>query len=540
MVIKQVGGLGQGKDPAGTPFGFWGTGLLVVAILLGIGLRFYHLGFKPPWFDEVYTLLWISGLSPEAVQAQVFNGLPLLPTQIATVLTPQGGTTVADTLHHLAQHDPQHPPLYYVGARWLGQALGSGVLGMRVMAALSGTLAIPAGYWLGRELWPRSGVGMMGAALIAVSPFHLLYAQDGRQFSLWFLVTLLSSAALLRAWRLNRREPWLGYGLTVILGFYTFPFFLFTVVAHGLYGWGQEGWAMGQRLRRWGGAVLVGLVAFAPWAWIMFQGLERAQTTTDWTNRAVSLASLVISWAVNTSRLFFDLNFDPSDPLIYSGPGIVLAGLLVIWAIYHTLRQASPATWWFVGLLIVTNALPLMGADVVLGGRRSTVARYLMPTAAGLHLIVAYGLAVHWRGGTRWRRTLGRALALGVLIAGLTSSWAAVQTETWWPQRRSGDNPAIAQLINQSPQPWVIAQVGELNFGQVLALSYSLQDPVTLQLFPEQQPLPWADLPTEGTVYVLGPTSELREEIVANAIGHLEETYPGGWVWQLIPNDQGG
>lgn len=42
-------------------------------------------------------------------------------------------------------------------------------------------------------------------ALIAVSPFHVLYAQEAREYSLWTVTILLSSAALLRAMRVKTK-----------------------------------------------------------------------------------------------------------------------------------------------------------------------------------------------------------------------------------------------------------------------------------------------------------------------------------------------
>ncbi len=69
---------------------------------------------------------------------------------------------------------------------------------MRSLPAIISLLAFPCIHWLCLELFEESITGSVAIAVIAVSPFHLAYAQEARQYSLWVLITLLSSEALLR------------------------------------------------------------------------------------------------------------------------------------------------------------------------------------------------------------------------------------------------------------------------------------------------------------------------------------------------------
>src|SRR5690606_19564211 len=110
-------------EPGGAPAARWLLGwraaaLLLLVMTLGVGLRFSNLGAKPYWFDEVVTSLRVSGLwqrdlhreldqRPQAFEAGDFRRYQ----------SPQPGTSWTDVVRGLAREEPQHAPLYYVGAR---------------------------------------------------------------------------------------------------------------------------------------------------------------------------------------------------------------------------------------------------------------------------------------------------------------------------------------------------------------------------------------------------------------------------------------
>ena len=98
----------------------------------------------------------------------------------------------------MVEENPHHPPLYYVINRIWGKIFGTSILAMRSLPAIISLLAFPCIHWLCLELFEESITGSVAIALIAVSPFHLAYAQEARQYSLWVVITLLSSEALLR------------------------------------------------------------------------------------------------------------------------------------------------------------------------------------------------------------------------------------------------------------------------------------------------------------------------------------------------------
>jgi uncharacterized membrane protein len=86
------------------------------------------------------------------------------------------------------------------------------VTAFRGTSALFGLLLPAAAFWLMRELFGRGPVPWVAAALVAFSPLHLLYAQEARQYALWMLLFLASSAALQRALALRAGLRLRGHG----------------------------------------------------------------------------------------------------------------------------------------------------------------------------------------------------------------------------------------------------------------------------------------------------------------------------------------
>ncbi|MFQ6100879.1 MAG: glycosyltransferase family 39 protein [Anaerolineae bacterium] len=91
----------------------------------------------------------------------------------------------------------QHPPLYYLLLHFWLALFGDGEVAVRALSALLGTLTIPALYLLGRRLADEK-VGLLAALLLAVSPFHVRFAQETRMYTLLALNASLALCALVR------------------------------------------------------------------------------------------------------------------------------------------------------------------------------------------------------------------------------------------------------------------------------------------------------------------------------------------------------
>ena len=141
------------------------AGILVV----GAALRLWGLGSESLWHDEAWTWYLVHD-------------------------------SLGDLLHRLIRSDA-HPPLYFL-LLWPWVKLGDSETLLRLPSALLGIASLPLLYRLGRSL-AGAREGLVAMALLAVSPFHVMYSQEARSYSLLFFLCLLSLNLLVAV----RRRP---------------------------------------------------------------------------------------------------------------------------------------------------------------------------------------------------------------------------------------------------------------------------------------------------------------------------------------------
>lgn len=517
--------------------------LLLVLLAIGIGWRFFHLDHKVYWYDETQTSLRISGHVKTELVEDVFNGRVISVGELLQQYQyPNPDKTLADVMRALSGN-PEHSPLYFLLARFWLQVWGNSIATIRSLSAVVSLLSFPALYWLCLELFASKWVAGVAVALLAISPFHVLYAQEAREYSLWTVTILLSCATLLQALRLQTLRSWGSYAIAVALGLYTHPFSIFVMASHGLYVGLMTNWAkvktssafdrsqLLQSLIRYLLSTVVGVILFAPWLWVILQNFSQFADNT----RSVSnpMPDLVQRWFLNLSRIFFDLNQGPSwiNPVIY-----LLAGL-VIYAVVYLCRHTPRRTWLFVLTLMGVLGLALLVPDIVLGGRRSNNARYIIPCILGIQIAVAYLLASQLanfssnRHQRYWRYT-----AIALVASGILSCAVSSQMPVWWHKSyaKSRYNPAVAEVVNsrlqQGDRPLVVAVASEETLpGQILSFIHLLDPQVHLQLVEAPQ------IPTISNtfqpIFLYRPTEELRQGLAAGF--KLTPVYKT-WLWEAV------
>ncbi len=142
----------------------------------------------------------------------------------------------------------------------------------------------PALYWLCQELFQSKIVGLVAIAIIAVSPFYLVYAQEARMYSFYTLNILISSAALHRAMRLNTKPSWSIYSITLLLGLYTHLLFSLVAIGQGIYVAVNQGLRARKILIAYLSAFLAGILAFLPWLFLIITQSDKVQETINWSS----------------------------------------------------------------------------------------------------------------------------------------------------------------------------------------------------------------------------------------------------------------
>jgi uncharacterized membrane protein len=413
------------------------TAFVALAIVAGIGFRFYNLSAHGFWGDEGITALHTAGYTAVDVVAALSQPQPA-PASVAQRFRTVGNRTVIDTVRALATEDPQHPPAYYVLARlWEGIA-GSSVASLRLFSALCSLLLLPAMYWLCMELFSERRTAWTAVALAAISPFNVEYAQQAREYWLWMILTVAASALLLRALRRGGAGWWIAYAAAMALGLYTHILFGLVAVAHVAY-------VAGLALRRQPVKVapfVAGLGAAAavavPWYLVL-----RAYTLHSGTHPfpAQNLFASAYAWLVALGTPFVDLEFISVHYFIAVAAVIALEAVALILLI----RRTPFAQWWFV-LTLGASALALQIGNSGL----TDMPRYLVPA------ILALQIAVAWLLGSPFERVgdvpAAAALAVpalvGLVLLALGDDAIRAGRSVWWTNVYGEPLAPIAQRID--------------------------------------------------------------------------------------------
>jgi uncharacterized membrane protein len=492
--------------------------LLTLVILAGVGLRFEGLDRKLLWHDEVYTRIFAAGYQGADWQSALYTGAPLPVSELQRFQRYDPSKTLLDTVAGLAEDEPQHPPLYYGLARlWTGW-FGDGIGALRALSAWLSLLTLLGAFWLGRELFDDRRVALVAAALLAVSPFLVLYAQEAREYTLWSAQIVLSCAALLQAMRRMRVWDWALYSALTAITLYTSFSHAAVIIAQVLFiGWQARGRFTCQSLS--GVAALsVSAVLFAPWAWILWQHFEAFQASMAWSRTIViPRAELLGTFALNLSRPTIDLWAAPSSAAALAGVALGVAAFLG--GMIYTARRAPKPAVVLLSLLIVVPIGLLLGPDLLWGGIRSISTRYLMPSLLAFQLALAFWVA---RSGVA---------TTAVLAVGLASCLHNAPQQVVWTKGISADLPRVAALLNAAPAPLVIGNKEAHHPGNMLALSNLLHDGVTFQLVPDLN-APYALPPGPYSHrYLYTPTPPFREALPVPATELINSIYLS--VWRL-------
>ena len=519
----------------------WFSIAVIVILLLGIALRFINLEQKVYWIDEVHTSLRASGYTrTEFVeQAPVGKIVGIEELQKFQHLTPERNFGVGVK----AIASSEHSPLYYVLARLGMELFGSSISVTRGVAAVISLLSFPCIYFLAQELFASTLVSAIAVVLLAVSPVNMLYAREAREYSLLAAAILFSSWMFLRAIRLNSKPGWLLYALSVALGLYTHPLAVLALMAQGIYGAIATRFSWNKFLKRYIIASSIGIVLFAPWIWVfIFNG----DGVGGWIEREISLGVWLQRWCLNLSAVFYDLQASYGDrlfdietgqdiPLDLSNPStylLLLVLLLIVYSLYYLIRQAKNSASLFILLLIGVTAAFLSLPDLISGGQRSTISRYIIPVHLGIELAVAYCLAsqITEIATTHKLRRLWQIITLLLISMGLWCCINIASAPTWWNKYSSYYNPQVAAIVRQSSQPLIIGNSERIS--RLTSLSYLLPAQTKFLLFSKtvkQIKIPAGD----RDVFLFKPYEELIQAIQQSNNVDIEPVEATQSLWKL-------
>jgi 4-amino-4-deoxy-L-arabinose transferase-like glycosyltransferase len=175
--------------------------------IIGALLRFYHLNYNSLWLDEAATYS--------------YSQKSILEIWSFTTGTSTTGGEFS-------------PPLFF----WIEHIMllfGNNEFILRLIPAMLGALTIPLFYLIGKEVMDQN-LGLIAAALLCASPFHLYYSQEARAYTSVLFFVSLALICYLRAYRSHELKYWTLFGICSALAFWTHYYSIIVTGTLGLFG----------------------------------------------------------------------------------------------------------------------------------------------------------------------------------------------------------------------------------------------------------------------------------------------------------------
>ncbi|HEV3157696.1 MAG TPA: glycosyltransferase family 39 protein [Candidatus Baltobacteraceae bacterium] len=438
----------------------WFSVLLIAMLLFGVALRVGTLGTKLFWLDETFTQLRVAGYTAAELQTEFFDARPHPVAVLRHRLDVGSDATPGALIRSLKLEDVQHPPLFYLLDQSLIREFGNTIASWRLAALLSGLLAIAAAFWFGRELLGTES-GLLTAALVAVSPFCVLYSQQAREYGLWVTLTLASSAALLRALKDSRPRWWLLYALLTLAGWYTAILFAVILAVHVLLVFLDARVSLRSRLA-FVAALGGGAILFVPWGLAVLGGSRMLGSTTSWGDAPRSLVFLLAKLGFNLGTALYDLEFlRPELVVIALVPvALLILGAIAVW------RSGDVRLRTFTLASLLVSTVPFVALDVVQHHHHFTETRYFVPAILALLIVAAAALSKHTRVD---RRVTEVVASLALIVMALSSTIGSLRP-IWWGNHQDATLLPIARVVAQDPRPliWSWGIVGALETSLLL------------------------------------------------------------------------
>lgn len=465
------------------------SSVLLIVIAIAVLLRVVNLSRREFWYDEVLSLLLVTGQktaykTPQDTPVLLANYTPLLSLPVE-----KGIGDILDTVRNLLRGlaGEPHPPLFFLGQHLWLRLFGNGQAAMRGLGALLSIGTIGSAFGLGRRLLGYRG-GLLLAALLGTNAYYLFHSLNVRMYGLLVLWVILSAWALLElidAPKLGLKEAevpskntkllwsliFIGSVAAGLLTFYYYAYFLLALVILVLWLDRQRWWQHGLRF----GA---GVLLTVPWVlWGTRQQLrnadfERFGASDSWVETALQHLEGV------TQTL--GIHLVVGDWVSSLPPGsVTVAGIAAI-----ALLVACSISLWrqdrrqILGIALLLGIFPLLVAlalDVVkgqftvgFGWGRSMI--FILP---GCLLLIAACLE---RATSVWRPTI----AVVLLVLYMSISVADFSTRPRWMFHR------VATILEQEPTTPTLIAMSSNAWGHVLRLAYYIPPQLPVMLLAQK------------------------------------------------------
>lgn len=366
--------------------------LLALVVGLALAVRVYGITSYGVWFDEAYHVALVR--------------LPTTADMLGAVLT-----------------NPPSDPLYVLILRGWAALFGTGDASVRGLSVIFGTLTVPAAFALGAVLAGRVA-GLLGALLVAISPYAVEFSQEAALYALAALLTTLALALGIRWQRTGRGGlAFTAVAVLALYSHYVVAVVLLLFVVGSLLPYFRE-----QSRVLLGRFMLAGGIAFALWLpWLVPLLLSWLAAEVPRTSLPQSVTVNYVLGALGQYTAGTAALLTGNRPLLFGGIGAGSVLLAVTWLksgnperraarllvlifvvlfVGPALAAAVSGRWLFVPhfmLFLLPALLALAGAAVVWAARDASgsvldqTERWAAPASLfGLVVVQAFGLGLFY------------------------------------------------------------------------------------------------------------------------------------------------
>jgi len=503
-------------------------------------MRFFNLGIKPYWYDEVYTSLRLSGYTKVDIFER-FGTEQGYFKDLKNFQCPSNDRDLGDVLNGLITDDI-HPPLYFTLLYYWTKIGGCSISHLRLFSALSSLLLILISYVFVYEIFNSREIALLTTVLVTNSPIFLIYAQEARHYILLMLLALASSVTLLRyldGKTLEKQEDISSKGEHFPASSKKYPkdfknlsiyCFLSTagLYCHTLYYlviMGQVGYCFFKPVQKSNTtfslidlinnlisnirlnknifiAILLSFLGFLIWIFrvINLKGFE-ISVGADYTWKEFPLGILWQRIALNFTSLINDFDSEIKSEILtknvisYSLSSLSFSHILIIllicstflFSIWYMIQYSDRSRTILLAWLALPSVLFLI-KDLLLGGSASSIIRYQLLSVFGLYTSLSFCL-IHLFKFTSLKWVKGFVIALIFLLCQMqiNSNIHYLNASTWWSKYGDYRLPEFARSVNQSSYPIILGEADYREMVNLLKLSYILSPSVPFKLVKEEE-----------------------------------------------------
>ena len=278
----------------------------------------------------------------------------------------------------LALQEPHPVAAYFVSRAWMVWT-GDSEFALRFIGLCWSVLAVALLYRLACALGLSRAVALLGAVLLALSPYVIWHSQDARMYNMSLALTLASTWLAVEAMRRPRWRYWGAYVLVSWLALHTHYFAAFTLVAQNVFFIGEALLCADRRRRiwQWLAAQLAIVLLYLPWLLAVRSILVGYRGNVDSPAPGVMVARVLGVFAAGESS--------PVEArMLVAGicGALMMLGLVRLLAGNARTRRAAV-------LLVLYLAIPVLATWLGSRSRPIFDERYLIAAAPACYLLLA-------------------------------------------------------------------------------------------------------------------------------------------------------